>query len=47
VAVIWAVRGEEGAQAVTIRPANTFGVRIRARIATCGPALAALLVFDS
>jgi hypothetical protein len=47
VAVTWAVRGEEGAQAVTIRPANTFGVRIRARIATCGPALAALLVFDS
>lgn len=47
VAVTWAVRGEEGAQAVTIRPANTFGVRIRARIAACGPALAALLVFDS
>ncbi len=47
VAVTWAVRGEEGHRAVTIRPANTFGVRIRARIAACGPALAALLVFDS
>ncbi len=47
VAVTWAARGEEGAQAVTIRPANTFGVRIRARIGACGPPSAALLVFDS
>ena len=47
VAVTWAARGEDGAQAVTIRPANTFGVRIRARIAACGPPRAALLVFDS
>lgn len=46
VAVTWAARGEEGAQAVNIRPANTFGVRIRARIASCGPRPAAILVFD-
>lgn len=46
VAVTWAARGEQGAQAVTIRPANTFGVRIRARIASCGPRPAAILVFD-
>jgi hypothetical protein len=46
VAVTWAARGEQGAQRVTVRPTNTFGVRIRARIASCGPRRAALLVFD-
>lgn len=46
VAVTWAVRGEDGAQKVTIRPVNTFGVRIGARIASCGPRPAALIVFD-
>lgn len=46
VAVTWAARGEEGVQRVTVRPANTFGVRVRTRIATCGPPRAALLVFD-
>jgi PAS domain-containing protein len=30
-----------------VRPWNTFGVRIRARIATCGPPRAALIVLDS
>jgi PAS domain-containing protein len=30
-----------------VRPWNTFGVRIRARIAPCGPPRAALLVLDS
>jgi PAS domain-containing protein len=30
-----------------VRPANTFGVRIRARIAPCGPPRAALIVLDS
>jgi PAS domain-containing protein len=29
-----------------VRPWNTFGVRIRARIATCGPPRAALIVLD-
>jgi hypothetical protein len=30
-----------------VRPWNTFGVRTRARIATCGPPRAALLVLES
>ena len=30
-----------------VRPWNTFGVRLRARIATCGPPRAALIVLDS
>ena len=30
-----------------VRPADTFGVRIRARIASCGPPRAALVVLDS
>jgi PAS domain-containing protein len=30
-----------------VRPWNTFGVRIRARIATCGPPRAALIVLDN
>lgn len=30
-----------------VRPWNTFGVRLRARIAPCGPPRAALLVLDS
>jgi hypothetical protein len=46
VAVTWAARGDEGARYVTVRPANTFGVRIRTRIASCGPQPAALLVFE-
>jgi hypothetical protein len=46
VAITWAARGDEGARTVTVRPANTFGVRLRTRIATCGPQQAALLVFD-
>jgi hypothetical protein len=29
-----------------VRPWNTFGVRLRARIATCGPPRAALIVLD-
>jgi hypothetical protein len=46
VAVTWAARGDESMRSVMVRPANTFGVRIRARIARCGPAKAALLVFE-
>lgn len=45
-AVTWAARGDEGFRSVTVRPANTFGVRIRARIGGCGPRPAALLVFE-
>ena len=30
-----------------VRPWNTFGVRLRAKIATCGPPRAALIVLDS
>ncbi len=46
VAVTWAARGDAGTQSVNLRPANTFGVRLRARIASCGPPRAALIVFD-
>jgi hypothetical protein len=46
VAVTWAARGDEGTRAVNLRPANTFGVRLRARISSCGPPRAALIVFD-
>ena len=31
----------------TVRPWNTFGVRMRAKIATCGPPRAALVVLES
>jgi hypothetical protein len=46
VAVTWAARGDEGVRTVVVRPANTFGVRITARIASCGPPTAALVLFD-
>lgn len=44
VAVMWAARGDGGSRSATVRPANTFGIRLTARIASCGPARAALLV---
>lgn len=46
VAVVWAVRGEGGIRTTTVRPANTFGIRLTARIAGCGPPRAALLVLE-
>jgi hypothetical protein len=46
VAVTWAARGDSGSQTVTLRPANTFGVRLKARISSCGPPRAALIAFD-
>jgi hypothetical protein len=46
VAVTWAARGDAGARRVIVRPTNTFGVRLKARIASCGPPTAALIVFD-
>jgi hypothetical protein len=46
VAVTWAARGDAQTRRVVVRPANTFGVRISALIASCGPPTAALIVFD-
>jgi hypothetical protein len=45
IAVTWAARGDSGTRRVMVRPSNTFGIRINARIASCGPPRAALLVF--
>jgi hypothetical protein len=45
-AVSWAARGDFAMRNIVVRPANTFGVRIRARITSCGPPRAALLVFE-
>jgi PAS domain-containing protein len=45
VAITWAARGAPKPRKVTVRPANTFGLRLRARITACGPRKAALLVF--
>lgn len=45
-AVMWAVRGDEGTRTTIVRPANTFGIRLTARIAGCGPPQAALLVLE-
>jgi hypothetical protein len=45
-AIIWASRGDGGVSRTVVRPANTFGVRLRARIVGCGPPRAALLVFE-
>lgn len=46
VAISWAARGDEGYRSVTVRPADLFGVRLTARIGTCGPKTAAMVVFD-
>jgi len=45
VAVTWAARGDSGNRPVTLRPANTFGVRLNAKISSCGPPRAALITF--
>ncbi|MDQ6805733.1 MAG: hypothetical protein M3065_12370 [Actinomycetota bacterium] len=45
-AVSAATRGDDEACSVFVRPANLFGVRMRARIVSCGPPQAALLAFD-
>jgi hypothetical protein len=45
-AVSAAARGEDEARIVFVRPANLFGVRMRARIVHCGPSHAALVSFD-
>lgn len=45
-AVAWAARGDRGTRSVRVRPANTFGIRLTARISACGPPRAALLVLE-
>jgi PAS domain-containing protein len=46
-AIAEAVGGSDDPVHVFLRPWNTFGVRVRARIAPCGPPRAALLVLES
>jgi hypothetical protein len=47
-AIAHAAEGYDGDMArCFVRPWNTFGVRLRARIATCGPPRAALLVLEN
>jgi PAS domain-containing protein len=46
VAVAWAARGDDTTRTAIVRPANTFGIRLTARIAACGPPRAALVVLE-
>lgn len=47
-AIADAADGEDAETARSfVRPWNTFGVRLRARIATCGPPRAALVVLEN
>ncbi len=46
-AIAEASAGDESDGRAYVRPWNTFGVRMRARIATCGPPRAALIVLDT
>jgi PAS domain-containing protein len=46
-AVAEAASGDESDGRAYVRPWNTFGVRMRARISTCGPPRAALIVLDT
>jgi hypothetical protein len=43
-ALIWATRGDHATRQVLVRPVNTFGVRLSAQVARCGPPSAALVV---
>ena len=45
-AIVGAAGGAEQAATTVVRPWNTFGVRMRAKIAPCGPPRAALLVLE-
>ena len=45
-AIASAAAGADGPVTVVVRPWNTFGVRMRARIAPCGPPRAALVVLE-
>jgi hypothetical protein len=40
----WAARGDAEPRSVVVRPTNTFGVRYWARVGSCGPPSAALVV---
>jgi hypothetical protein len=46
-AIIDAATGDDDRTHVYVRPWNTFGVRMRARVGACGPPRAALLVLAS
>ncbi len=46
VSVTWAARGDGPIRTTVVRPANTFGIRLNARIGACGPPRAALLVLE-
>jgi hypothetical protein len=46
IAITRAAGGDQTATEVFVRPGNTFGVRLRVRIAACGPPPAALLVLE-
>ena len=46
-AIAEAASGADEPVRVFLRPGNTFGVRLRARIAPCGPPRAALVVLDT
>src|SRR5581483_11836757 len=45
-AAVAEVMGHDEAVQAYVRPWNTFGVRMRAKIAACGPPRAALVVLD-
>jgi hypothetical protein len=45
--ILGALASDTGAGHAFVRPWNTFGVRMRVRIAPCGPPRAALLVLES
>jgi hypothetical protein len=46
-AIAEAVSGDEAPVSKVVRPWNTFGVRMRARIGACGPPRAALVVLEA
>jgi hypothetical protein len=45
-AIVQAVGGSDESARAFVRPWNTFGVRMRARVAPCGPPRAALIVLE-
>jgi hypothetical protein len=46
-AISSAVEGAVPERRFTLRPANLFGVRLAARLASCGPRASALIVLDA
>lgn len=45
-AIMRAAGGDDEPLALTVRPADVFGVRLRMRVGACGPPRAALLVLE-